>query len=113
MAFTRTGTPNHDTIAGVSPADHHTQTVAGDLNLADLATRAHANLSDAPADAHHANQHVINSAVVHTGSITDAQHFQRTVANAHRHGDMASLGGPFTDHNITAADIALIRLYGH
>lgn len=57
MPFVTLGLPNHDTIPGVSASDHHTATVAGDLNLADMAARAHTNLSDAPADAHHTQTH--------------------------------------------------------
>lgn len=53
MAFTRTGTPNHDTLAGVSANDHHTPTVAGDLNLADLAERLHASLTSVGVGDHH------------------------------------------------------------
>lgn len=47
------GSPNHDTLPGVSTADHHTATVAGDLNLADLAVRAHGNLTGIVAADHH------------------------------------------------------------
>lgn len=57
MAFTRTGTVSHDSLTGISTADHHTATVGGDLNLADLNARAHADLSDSPGDAHHADLH--------------------------------------------------------
>jgi len=55
------GAVDHDSISGVSASDHHTQTVAGDLNLADLAARAHGDLSDSPADAHHAATHTVLS----------------------------------------------------
>lgn len=61
MAFTRLGIPNHDVLPGVSTADHHTATVAGDLNLADLSARAHADLSDSPANAHHNLAHNLDS----------------------------------------------------
>ena len=37
MAFTRTGTVSHDSLADVSAADHHAAVVAGDLNFAALA----------------------------------------------------------------------------
>lgn len=114
MAFTRTGTPNHDNIAGVSAADHHAATVASDLALADLATRAHADLSDAPADAHQARQHALSAAADHTGEITDAQHGARTIASGHLHSALASLGSPVTDHTaITGLEYARARLFGH
>ena len=61
MPFVTLGLPNHDSIPGVSAADHHAATVAGDLDLADLNARAHADLSDAPADAHHAQTHTVGS----------------------------------------------------
>lgn len=61
MPFVTLGLPNHDTIPGVSANDHHVPTVAGDLDLADLNARAHADLSDAPANAHHAAVHIIPS----------------------------------------------------
>lgn len=82
MAFTRSG-GSHDALSGVSASDHHVATVGGDINHADLAnigvgdhhtapvnadftlaglgTKAHVNLSDAPADAHHAEGHTIAS----------------------------------------------------
>lgn len=53
MTFSRAGAPSHSAITGVTAAQHHTATVAGDLNLADMAARAHGDLSDAPANAHH------------------------------------------------------------
>ena len=54
MAFTRVAALLHAALSDVATDDHHTATVAGDLALADLATRAHADLSDSPAAAHHA-----------------------------------------------------------
>lgn len=57
MPFTRIGTPAHGDLSGVTTAQHHTATVAGDINLADLAARAHSDLSDAPADAHQLRSH--------------------------------------------------------
>lgn len=53
MAFTRTGTLSHAALSGVTAAQHHTATVGAALALADLATRAHSDLSDAPTSAHH------------------------------------------------------------
>ena len=56
----------------------HTGTLPwGDLNktgssLGDLATRAHVNLSDAPADAHHAQSHALSGAD-HTGDLLYTQ----------------------------------------
>ena len=57
MAFTRTGTVSHDTLAGVSAADHHAATVAGDLDLADLNERLHGSLATVTSDQHHAQAH--------------------------------------------------------
>lgn len=65
MPIVTLGLPSHDTIPGVSTADHHTATVASDLNLADMAARAHSDLSDAPIDAHHTESHTPS---VHTQS---------------------------------------------
>lgn len=45
---------------------------------------------------HHAQVHAIDGGA-HTGDITDAQHGPRTVANAHRHADLASVG--VNDHH--------------
>lgn len=53
MAFTRSGTVAHSSLSGVTATQHHTATVASELNLADMAARAHGDLSDAPANAHH------------------------------------------------------------
>ena len=61
MAFTRVAALLHVALSDVTTAQHHTATVAGDLNLADLAARAHADLSDSPADAHHASTHTVLS----------------------------------------------------
>lgn len=55
------GPGSHSSLTGVAATQHHTATVGGDINLADLAVRAHANLSDAPADAHHATAHTPES----------------------------------------------------
>lgn len=71
MAFITLGIPTHNTIQGVSPTDHHTATVAADISLADLAARAHSDLSDEPVDAHHDNVHTFT---VHT---IDALEFAR------------------------------------
>ena len=61
MPFSRIGAPTHGSISGVTTSQHHVATVAGDLNLADMAARAHGDLSDAPADAHHDQSHTIVS----------------------------------------------------
>ena len=45
MPFVTFGTTDHDNLVGVSTSDHHTATVAGDLNLADMAERLHASLT--------------------------------------------------------------------
>lgn len=64
MPFVTLGLPNHDNLPGVSSTDHHTPTVAGDLALAGLATRAHADLSDAPVAAHQSNTVVMDVPLV-------------------------------------------------
>lgn len=82
MVTVSLGIPSHDVLPGVSAADHHTATVAGDLNHQDLANRgvndhhaqshnlashsteAHAELSAVGTDDHHAQAHVPES---HTG----------------------------------------------
>lgn len=46
------GIPNHDVLPGVSSADHHAQTLAGDLDLADLNAKAHGDLTDVNATQH-------------------------------------------------------------
>lgn len=61
MAFTRVAALLHAALSDVVATQHHTATVAGDLNLADLAARAHGDLSDAPADSHHAQTHTAGS----------------------------------------------------
>lgn len=57
MPFVSLGIPSHDVLPGVSTADHHTQTVAPDLNLADLAERLHASLATVTVDQHHTEAH--------------------------------------------------------
>lgn len=52
MPFIVLGPASHDTLTGVSSADHHTAVVAGDLNLADLAERLHASLASVGATDH-------------------------------------------------------------
>lgn len=53
MGFTRGGVIAHSATTSRTATDHHTATVAADLNLAGLNARAHTDLSDAPASAHH------------------------------------------------------------
>lgn len=57
MPLVTLGLPNHDTLPGVSANDHHTATVGGDLNLADLAEKDHASLESVTSDQHHAQAH--------------------------------------------------------
>lgn len=84
MAFTRAGSPSHDTLSGVSIDDHH------------------------------ARDHALNSATLHTGEISDTQHGARTEANAHLHSALSTLGSPHTDHSAVAAvDYARSRLWSH
>lgn len=61
MPFTRIGVTTHAQLTGVEVTQHHTATVGGDINLADLAARAHTDLSDAPADAHHNQAHALGT----------------------------------------------------
>lgn len=92
MAFTRTGTVSHAALSGVAATQHHTATVASDLNLADLAARAHADLSDAPADSHHAkytDAEAVTAVVVRSTVITGT----RTAAAAS--GDVNYTGAGF------------------
>lgn len=92
MAFTRGGTVAHTSLSGVTATNHHTATVAADLALADLATRAHTDLSDAPADAHHSQGHNIagHSDTTATGveldSLTDA-----SLISIHQHSNNARI----------------------
>lgn len=53
MPFVFLGVGSHDALSGVSTADHHTATVAGDLNLADLLEKNHASLESLTASDHH------------------------------------------------------------
>ncbi len=53
MAFTRVAALLHSALSDVSAAQHHTGTVAGDLNLADLAENLHASLATVGALDHH------------------------------------------------------------
>jgi hypothetical protein len=46
---------------------------------------------DADPDAHHARLHTMTDALDHAGSINDAQHGVRTLANAHNHADLSNV----------------------
>lgn len=52
MAFTRVAALLHAALSDVTATDHHTATVAGDLNLADLAERDHDNLTNSDESSH-------------------------------------------------------------
>lgn len=49
------GVGSHDALSGVSTSDHHVATVAGDLNLADLAERDHASITNVISTDHRGN----------------------------------------------------------
>ena len=53
MAFTRVAALLHSALSDVSANQHHTATVAGDLNLADMAERLHASTTSQTAFDHH------------------------------------------------------------
>ena len=72
--------------------------------LAELSERAHGSLTGVTPNQHHDRQHALDSAADHTGTITDAQHGVRTLANAHAHASLSGIGA--NDHHaaFTAAD---------
>ena len=86
MAFTKAGTFLHDVLTDVSTAQHHTATVAADLNLADLAERAHTSLTSVSANTHHG---ISTQAELETEASTDKMtrpdrvRFSPGVAKAH------------------------------
>lgn len=55
MPFVTLGPSSHAALTGVSAAQHHTATVAGDLNLADMAERDHVSLQSIAFNQHRAN----------------------------------------------------------
>ncbi len=61
MPFSRGGTPSHSALPGVTTAQHHTATVAGDIDLADLNERLHGSLATVTSDQHHADAHTVAS----------------------------------------------------
>lgn len=86
------GDLNHQDLAARGVSDHHVATVAGDLALSGLATRAHADLSDAPAAAHHTkytDAEAIAAAIVRT-TVTE-----ETRAAAAATGDVSYTGAGF------------------
>jgi len=54
-------------------------------------------------DAHHDRQHALSSALDHTGGITDAQHGERTKADAHAHAHLSGVGA--NDHHVRYTDV--------
>ncbi len=66
MARSINGTPDHDTLPGVSSADHHTATVSGDIALNELDEKDHTSLDTVGTDDHHAQAHSVES---HSNSI--------------------------------------------
>lgn len=75
MPFVSLGLPNHDTIPGVSANDHHTATVAADINLNDLAEKLHASLAAPGSDDHHAQGHTARHNIGGADSLATAEHF--------------------------------------
>ncbi|KKL75497.1 hypothetical protein LCGC14_2054320 [marine sediment metagenome] len=53
MTLQRVGVTDHARLTGVEATDHHTATVAGDINLADLAEKLHASLATVTTSQHH------------------------------------------------------------
>ena len=48
---------SHANLTNVTASQHHTKTVAGDINLADLAEKAHGSLTGVSSDQHHTEDH--------------------------------------------------------
>jgi len=84
------GDINHLTDTQVSAL--HTATVAGDLNLNDLAEKSHDNLDDASEDDHHGKQHAMDSATYHTS--TDITTLNATTS---KHGFLKKLDNEATN----------------
>jgi hypothetical protein len=75
-------------------------------SLADLATRAHANLTGVGADDHHNRQHALDSGSDHTGAITDAQHGSRGGSALH------SAATPSVNGFMSSADKTKLDAFG-
>jgi hypothetical protein len=52
---------------------------------------SHTNLLNVLPDQHHSRLHSLDSILDHSGTITDAQHGIRTLANAHSHSDLSNV----------------------
>lgn len=65
----------HGELGGIGTTDHHTATVAGDLNLASLNEKAHASLTSVGVDDHHAKAHVAEHDISGADSLANAKHF--------------------------------------
>ena len=79
---------------------HHTKTTAGELNLADMAEKAHGSLTGVSANQHHPQAHTLgsHSTKAHselTGVTSDLHHPQSH--NAASHSDIASSGANIDD----------------
>lgn len=88
--------------AGVAPDE---------INVPLTGVFAHIELTGVTADQHHAILHAIDSALVHSGVITDTQHGVRTLANAHAHAALSGIG-PNDHHSAVKAIWAQPHLAG-
>lgn len=117
MAFTRVAALLHAALSDVVATQHHTATVAADLDLADLNTRAHANLSDAPADAHHDQAHDLasHSTEAHaelTSVGVDDHHDQSHTLASHSNGANVAkiVTGSYTGDGATSQVISVANV---
>jgi hypothetical protein len=78
-------------VPGVKATEDGLEFIAYPPKLADLTEKEHNSLTDVTADQHHAELHAIDSALVHSGVITDTQHGVRTLDNAHAHDDISGV----------------------
>ena len=69
---------NHSSLTNVTSSQHHTKTVAGDINLADLAEKAHASLTGVTSDLHHAQDHASRHVNGGADEITSKLDFRAT-----------------------------------
>lgn len=112
MAFTRVAALLHAALSDVTTAQHHTATVAADINLADLAARAHGDLSDSPTDAHHAQAHNLDTHATRahanlSDSPADAHHNQAHTIASHSDGGAVAriFTGTYTGNDSTSQAI--------
>ena len=65
----------HDELGSVTATDHHTATVAGDLDLADMNERLHASLTSVGTDDHHNQTHELQHGIGGTDTLATQRHF--------------------------------------